>query len=230
MTDKTAKAHDTPEDAGRPAGAEEASAGTASPAGAAEEARSDLAGGAPPEAAQDTAAADAAADATDEHAALKAEIADLKDRLLRTLAEMENLRRRTAREIEDVRRYAVTAFARDVLALGDNLRRALDAVPADARANAADGLKGLLEGVEMTEREFLNVLGKYGVKKIDPTGEKFDPHLHQAMLEVPDPNAEPGTVVQVLQAGYLIGERVLRPAMVGVAKAVPAPSEAEGSK
>ena len=155
--------------------------------------------------------------------ALVAENAELKDRTLRTLAEMENLRRRTEREISDAKSYAIASFARDMLNVGDNLRRALEAVPEEMRANADDGLKALLEGVEMTEREMLNQLQKHGVKQIDPSGEKFDPNFHQAMFEVPNDQVPNGTVVQVVQTGYVIGERVLRPAMVGVARGGPKP-------
>ncbi|MCL2716995.1 MAG: nucleotide exchange factor GrpE [Alphaproteobacteria bacterium] len=156
--------------------------------------------------------------------ALAVELAEARDKTLRALAEMENLRKRTAREVSDARLYGVTGFARDVLELADNLRRALDAVPAEARAAADQGLVALIEGVELTERALHNVLEKYGVKKFDPKGEKFDPNFQQAMFEIPDPTAVPGTVVQVIQTGYMIGERVLRAAMVGIAKAVPKPA------
>jgi molecular chaperone GrpE len=150
--------------------------------------------------------------------ALNKELAEAKDRTLRTLAEMENLRRRTAREVSDARTYGISGFARDVLDIADNLQRALDAVPAEARASADPGLKALIEGVELTERSLHNALEKHGVKKFDPAGEKFDPNIHQAMYEVPDPSIPVGTVARVIQAGYMIGERVLRPALVGVAK------------
>jgi molecular chaperone GrpE len=150
--------------------------------------------------------------------ALQQEAADARDRMLRTLAEMENLRKRTAKEVSDAKLYGITGFARDVLDIADNLQRALDAVPAEARANADPGLKSLIEGVELTERSLLNALEKHGVKKFDPQGQKFDPNFQQAMFEVPDPSVPSGTVVQVVQAGYTIGERVLRPALVGVAK------------
>jgi molecular chaperone GrpE len=158
--------------------------------------------------------------------ALARELAEAKDRILRTLAEMENLRKRTTREIADARSYGITAFARDVLDIADNLQRALDAVPAEAKANADPGLKALIEGVELTERSLLNTLEKNGVKKFDPTGERFDPNFQQAMYEVPDPSVPAGTVVQVVQTGYKIGERILRPALVGVSKggAKPAPA------
>jgi molecular chaperone GrpE len=159
--------------------------------------------------------------------ALTKEAAEAKDRMLRTLAEMENLRKRTAREVSDARAYAISGFARDVLDIADNLQRALDAVPAEARAAAEPGLKALIEGVELTERSLHNALEKHGVRKFDPAGEKFDPNVHQAMYEVPDSSVPAGTIAQVIQAGYMIGERVLRPALVGVAKggAKPAASE-----
>lgn len=153
--------------------------------------------------------------------ALRAENAELKDQVLRTLAEMENLRRRTEREVKDAKQYAVASFARDMLTVSDNLRRALDALPQETRDAADEGLKALLEGVDMTEREMLNQLEKHGVRPIDPSGEKFDPNFHQAMFEVPTTEVPGGTVVQVVQTGYVIGERVLRPAMVGVAKGAP---------
>ncbi|MBB4393359.1 molecular chaperone GrpE [Bradyrhizobium sp. CIR48] len=149
---------------------------------------------------------------------LQKEAAEARDRMLRTLAEMENLRKRTTKEVADARLYGITGFARDVLDIADNLQRALDAVPAEARAAADPGLIALIEGVELTERSLLNALEKHGVKKLDPQGQKFDPNFHQAMYEVPDPSVPSGTVVQIMQAGYTIGERVLRPALVGVAK------------
>jgi molecular chaperone GrpE len=150
--------------------------------------------------------------------ALAKEIADTRDKMLRTLADMENLRKRTSREVADARLYGITGFARDVLDIADNLQRALDAVPAEAKASADPGLKALIDGVELTERSLLNTLEKNGVKKFDPSGEKFDPNFQQAMYEVPDPSVPPGTVVQVVQAGYMIGDRVLRPALVAVSK------------
>jgi molecular chaperone GrpE len=160
---------------------------------------------------------------------LTKEAAESRDRMLRTLAEMENLRKRTQKEVADARTYGVSKFAGDIVDIADNLQRALDAVPADAKASADPGLKALLEGVELTERSLLNALEKNGVKKFDPNGEKFDPNFQQAMYEVPDASVPSGTVVQVVQAGYTIGDRVLRPALVGVskggAKAAPAASE-----
>ncbi|MBR1169737.1 nucleotide exchange factor GrpE [Bradyrhizobium liaoningense] len=149
---------------------------------------------------------------------LQKEAAEARDRMLRTLAEMENLRKRTSKEVADARLYGITGFARDVLDIADNLQRALDAVPAEARAAADPGLIALIEGVELTERSLLNALEKHGVKKLDPLGQKFDPNFHQAMYEVPDASVPSGTVVQIMQAGYTIGDRVLRPALVGVAK------------
>ncbi len=150
--------------------------------------------------------------------ALAREAAESRDKMLRTLAEMENLRKRTAKEVADARIYGITGFARDVLDIADNLQRALDAVPAETRESADPILKALIEGVELTERSLLNALEKNGVKKFDPAGEKFDPNFQQAMYEVPDASVAPGTVVQVVQAGYMIGERVLRPALVAVSK------------
>ncbi|MBC2771481.1 nucleotide exchange factor GrpE [Rhizobium sp. AQ_MP] len=163
----------------------------------------------------------AAAQDIDPVEALKAENADLRDRFLRLAAEMDNLRRRTDREVKDAKSYAVTSFARDMLSVSDNLRRAIETLPDDARAAADATVTALIEGVEMTERGMLSTLERHGVRKIDAEGQKFDPNFHQAMFEVPNPNVPNNTVVQVVQAGYAIGERVLRPAMVGVAKGGP---------
>lgn len=146
---------------------------------------------------------------------------ELKDARLRTAAEMENLRRRTARDVHDARTYAIANFARDMLSVSDNLRRALDAIPAEARNSGDAGFAALIEGVEMTERAMLAALERHGVKKIEPEGERFDPHFHQAMFEVPNPDVPANTVVQVVQTGYVIGDRMLRPALVGVAKGGP---------
>jgi molecular chaperone GrpE len=151
-------------------------------------------------------------------AVLAKEASDLKDRLLRTLAEMENLRRRTDKEVADARIYGVTNFARDILAVADNMERAMKALDDEIRDKAEAGVKALLDGVELTERELIKVMEKHGVRKIEPMGQKFDPNLHQAMFELPDPSVPTGTVVQVMQPGYKIGERVLRPALVGIAK------------
>ena len=153
--------------------------------------------------------------------AAAAEAAELKDKLLRVLAEMENLRRRTEREVADARMYGISAFARDVLTVADNMQRALQALDAGLRENADAAVKALLDGVELTERELLNALEKHGVKKLDPMGQKFDPNFHQAMFEVPDSSVPNGNVVQVIQPGYVIGDRVLRPALVAIAKGGP---------
>jgi molecular chaperone GrpE len=150
--------------------------------------------------------------------ALRSENAELKDRLLRLAAEMENLRKRMDREIADTRAYAITKFARDMLTATDSLSRAMLVLPAEARDTADGPMKSLIEGIELTEREMQRLLAVHGVKPIEAEGQKFDPHKHQAMFEVPDPSRPEGTVVQVVQAGYAIGDRVLRPAMVGVAK------------
>jgi molecular chaperone GrpE len=159
--------------------------------------------------------------------ALNAENSQLKDRVLRTLAEMENLRRRTEREVSDSKAYGVTSFARDMLTVVDNLARALEHLPAEARAGAEPSIRSMIEGVELTARDLEAVLGRHGVKKLDPKGQKFDPNLHQAIFEAPDETVPAGTVSQVVQSGWTIGDRVLRPAMVGVSKGGPraAPKE-----
>jgi molecular chaperone GrpE len=146
---------------------------------------------------------------------------ELRDRLLRTLAEMENLRKRTEREVADARLYGVTTLARDLLGVADNMRRALDTVSPEMRAGAEAGVTALVDGVELTERELLKALEKSGVRQFSPRGEKFDPNVHQAMFEVPNPSVPAGSVVEVVAPGYMIGERVLRPAMVGVSKGGP---------
>lgn len=152
---------------------------------------------------------------------LENEATAAKDQVLRTLAEMENLRRRTEKEVRDAKQYSAASFARDMLTVGDNLSRAIDAIPDESRNSDDAGLKALIEGVEMTGREMINLLEKNGVKKLDPEGEKFDPNFHQAMFEIPNPDVPNNTVLQVVQAGYVIGDRVLRPAMVGVSKGGP---------
>lgn len=150
----------------------------------------------------------------------KREATEFKDKLLRTLAEMENLRKRTEREVLDARLYGIAGFARDVLAVADNMHRALETIRPELRESTDAKVRALIEGVELTERELLKTLEKNGVKKFFPQGEKFDPNLHQAMYEVPTSDLPPGQVAEVIQAGYMIGERVLRPAMVAVSKAV----------
>jgi molecular chaperone GrpE len=168
---------------------------------------------------QATSPADAA-----EVAALKAEveklngqISELTDRLLRAHAEMDNVRKRAEREKSDTAKYAITKFANDVANVADNFDRAIQSVPATAAAEMP-ALKSLLDGVTMTEREFLNVLERHGVRRIDPKGEPFNPHLHQAVMEMQNADVAAGTVLQVYQCGYMIEDRVLRPAMVVVAK------------
>jgi molecular chaperone GrpE len=160
--------------------------------------------------------------------ALNAENSQLKDRILRTLAEMENLRRRTEREVQDAKTYGVTSFARDILTVVDNLARALEHLPAEARAAAEPQIQSMIDGVELTARDLEAVLGRHGVKKLDPKGQKFDPNFHQAIFEAPDETVPSGTVAQVVQSGWTIGDRVLRPAMVGVSKGGPKAAPREG--
>ncbi len=189
----------------------------------------------------ETVAAESQAEETDQAAEaekLAAEVADLKDKLLRTLAESENVRRRAGRDVTDATKYAITNFARDMLSVADNLRRALDSIEAetggngdggkesedDKQAEAANGAAGMdnLEtlrvGVEMTERELLNILGRFGVELIEALGEKFDHNLHEALFELEDKDQPSGTVIQVVQTGYTLHDRLLRPATVGVSK------------
>lgn len=155
---------------------------------------------------------------------VEAEKAEAQDKLMRLAAEMENLRKRTAKDVSDAREFSIAGFAREMLAVSDNLRRALEAVPEGTRESADEGFKSLVEGVELTERAMLQGLEKHGVKRISPTGERFDPNFHQAMFEVQDPEVPSNTVSQVVQDGYVIGERVLRPALVGVSKGGPKPA------
>ena len=147
----------------------------------------------------------------------------LKDQLLRALADAENARRRARKDVEDARAYAISRFAQDLLGVGDNLGRALDSIPAERR-ESDEAVKAIADGIEMTAREFETVLGRHGITKIDPLGEKFDYNLHQALFETDQTDQPDGTVVQVLQTGYRIGERLLREAMVGVAKGGGAPA------
>lgn len=161
--------------------------------------------------------------------ALQTEVTDLKDRLARSFAEMENLRKRTTREIADSRQYAVTSFARDMLNVADNLKRAIAAVPSELRDGGNKAVTAFLEGVEVTERGLEQTLGKFGVKSIEAKGEKFNPEVHQAIYEIETAEIPPGAVAEVVQTGYVIGDRVLRPAMVAVAKA-PAQSAANNGE
>ena len=151
---------------------------------------------------------------------LEAQVADLKDQLLRALAEAENTRRRAEREHQDILRYGVTNLARDILAVADNLQRALDSVPEGARADN-EAVASLATGVELTAKEFMSALERHGVEKVEPLGELFDHNKHQAMFEVEDTGQPAGTIVELLQPGYMLHDRLLRPAMVGVAKGDP---------
>ena len=149
-------------------------------------------------------------------AALETELAETRDRLLRALAETENVRRRAQREREDAAKYAVAGFAKELLSVADNLRRALDSLP---EAEAKDErTRSLLAGVEATERELLRVFERHGIKRLDPKGERFDHNFHEAVFEAQRPGNRGGTIIEVLQPGYLLHDRLLRPAMVGVAK------------
>ena len=161
---------------------------------------------------------------------LNAENAELKDRLLRALAEMENLRRRTESEVADARAYGVANLARDMLSVADNLARAVESVPAEARAVTDAAVKALIEGVELTERDLHAALGRHGVTKLTPEGEKFDPNFHQAMYEAPNESLPAGMVADVVQSGWKIGERVLRPALVAVSKGGPKAAPKNGDE
>ena len=161
---------------------------------------------------------------------LEEELKEAQDKLLRTLAEMENLRRRHTRELEDVRKYAMAGFARDLLDVADNMHRAVAAVPEDARQSTGF-VETLLSGVELTERTLLGAFDKHGIKKVTPErGEKFDHNRHQAMFEVPTPDLPPGHVADVMQSGWVISDRLLRAAMVGVTKAAPGPAPDSSSE
>lgn len=153
--------------------------------------------------------------------ALEAENAELKDRFIRLAADMENLRRRTDRDVKDARVFAISNFARDILGVADNLQRALLVITPEQRAEAGAAMQSLIEGVELTDREMIATMERHGVTKVDPKGEKFDPNYHQAMFEMPNPEVPNNTVMEVVQPGFKIGERMLRPAMVGVAKGGP---------
>jgi molecular chaperone GrpE len=160
--------------------------------------------------------------ADDRLTALEAELAEQKDRLLRALAETENVRRRAHREREDASKYAVTGFAKDLLSVADNLRRALDSLPETEVRD--ERTRSLMAGVAATERELLSVFERHGIRRIDPKGEPFDHNLHQAIFEVEREDQPSGAVIEVLQPGYVLHDRLLRPAMVGVAKGGPKPA------
>jgi molecular chaperone GrpE len=152
---------------------------------------------------------------------LNAENAALKDKMLRVMADMENLRRRTEREIADSKVYGISNFAREMLNVADNLHRALASVPSEAKAAASEAMKSLFQGVELTEKDLISRLARFNVKPIEPEGKKFDPNMHEALFEIPDESVAAGTVMQVVEKGYAIGERVLRPAKVGVSRGGP---------
>jgi molecular chaperone GrpE len=175
-------------------------------------------------------APEAAANENDPVAALEQQVVELRDRYLRAVAEVENVRKRAERETADARAYGIAAFAREVLNVADHLGRVVEAVGPETRASADGTLKALVEGVELTERELQKALVQHGVRRLDPKGEKFDPNFHQAMFEVPDESVAPGTVAQVIQPGYAIGERILRPALVGIAKGGAKPAGGESGK
>lgn len=156
---------------------------------------------------------------------LQSENADLKDKLLRVMAEIENTRRRAAKDVSDARAYGITGFARDMLTVVDNLQRAIEALPPEA-SQEENSLKGFSDGIDLTLRDLLNTLERHGVRKLDPKGERFDPHFHQAVFEMPDPTTPSGHIAVVIQPGFVINDRVLRPVMVGVSKgggSTPAP-------
>lgn len=153
--------------------------------------------------------------------ALQKENADLKDRALRAFAEVENIRRRAEREVTEAKLYGASNFAREMLAFADNLHRAIESVSQDVRSDLPPSIAAFIEGVELTEKDFLSRLARFGVKPIDALGARFDPNQHEALFEMPDETKVAGTVAQVVEQGYLINDRVLRPAKVGVARGGP---------
>lgn len=211
--DKKLEAEDAPQDAPEDAEAsqDKRAAEDAAAAMAAEEQEAET-----QEGEDEDGEADREGEGEDEAERLADELAETKDRLLRAVAETENLRRRAVREREDAGKYAISGFARDLLPAADNLRRALDSLTDEIRHD--DALSGLISGVEMTERELLAAFERHGIRSIDPLGEKFDHNLHQAMFHVEGSGQPAGTIIEVAQTGYVIAGRLLRPAMVGVAK------------
>ena len=179
----------------------------------------DVSSGDAGDSADESSQADIAAEPADPMEALLQERDSLKDQLLRALAEVENMRRRTERELESARKYAHTGFARDLVGAIDNLARAISAAPAKDEAASAEAIDGLVTGLEMSWQEIQTTMERHGIRQISPKGEKFDYNLHQAMFEIPNGDVEPGTVVEVVQHGYVLHDRLLRPAMVGVSKA-----------
>lgn len=167
----------------------------------------------------------AEAESEDRIAALEAEAASLKDQLLRALAEAENTRRRADRDRQEASKYGAVGLARDLLSVADNLRRALDAVPEGARADGPGWAQDLVTGVELIEKDFLDAFARHGIEKLEPVGQPFDHNFHQAMFELEDPEKPAGTVVQLMQPGYRLHDRLLRAAMVGVSKGGPKPEK-----
>jgi len=197
---------------------DEAEPGAAAPSEESENEAAALESGIRAEPVIDEEKADApSAEADDPVARLETEVAGLKDQLLRALAETENLRRRAQREREDTAKYAIANFAKDIVGVADNLRRALDSIPEEAR-QTDEAIKTVVAGIELTQKDLDSTLERYGIRRIEPLGEPFDHNFHQAMFEV-DSDQPAGTVVQLMQAGYVLNDRLLRPAMVGLAKA-----------
>ncbi len=161
-------------------------------------------------------------------AAVDAETSDLRDKLLRAVAETENMRKRMEREVAQARKFAVTEFVKDIIPLTDTFQRAIEAVPDDAAENDP-ALQSLMDGVTMTERQFLSVMEKHGVNRIEPQGEQFDPNFHQAIAQFPNPDVPSGTIMEVAQAGFVLASRVIRPAMVVVAQGGPKPGKTAGA-
>ena len=223
MQDETERAEPETE---ADAPAEQSGAGEVDRAAAADHADQESAGAPQADGAEEL-EVDAAADA-DEEGEEDGETA-LKNQLLRALADAENARRRARKDVEEARAYAISRFAQDLLGVGDNLSRALESIPAEQR-KSDDAVKAIADGIEMTAREFEAVLGRHGITRIDPLGEKFDYNLHQALFETAETDQPDGTVVQVFQTGYKIGERLLREAMVGVAKGGIAPADGGDSE
>jgi molecular chaperone GrpE len=174
---------------------------------------------------KDAAADPAEPDLAQRVAELEAELAETKDHMLRALAEAENVRRRAERDKQDASKYAIASFAREILPVGDNLRRALDSIDADAR-KSSDAVETLVTGVEMTERDLISALERSGISRIDPLGQRFDSNAHEALFEIPDETKPQGTVAQVIEVGYMLNDRLLRPAKVGVTKGGPKPEPA----
>ncbi len=160
--------------------------------------------------------------------ALEEQIESMKDQMVRALAEAENTRKRAIKERQDATKYAISNFARDIINVADNLRRAIEAVPAEVIKEFPQ-VKNLTQGIEATERELIRCFEKNGIGKLEPLDEKFDPHFHEVMFETPVPGKENGTIIQVIEPGYMINGRILRPARVGIAKNADMPPPPEGT-